>query len=115
MVHDIELEIQDPNIQARALDFYEIFNLGPSVGGGRGASWSPSDVHEIQYREVSDSELEKAKLLYKRLMEIPQTTRDDLRVPLDRWTKSNGQRDPADRMIDLGIALESLYLNDMSN
>ena len=115
LVHDIELEIQDPNIQARALDFYEIFNLGPSVGGGRGASWSPSDVHEIQYREVSDSELEKAKLLYKRLMEIPQTTRDDLRVPLDRWTKSNGQRDPADRMIDLGIALESLYLNDMSN
>ena len=104
-----------PVVRWTALDFYEIFNLGPSVGGGRGASWSPSDVHEIQYREVSDSELEKAKLLYKRLMEIPQTTRDDLRVPLDRWTKSNGQRDPADRMIDLGIALESLYLNDMSN
>ena len=101
-----------PVVEWVALDFYEIFNLGYSVGGAVGLSWSPRDVQETIPREVSDSSLEEAKLLYKRLMEIPKTTRDALRVPLDRWTKSNGQRDPADRVIDLGIALESLYLND---
>ena len=92
-----------------ALGFYEIFNLASSVGGFR---WSPDDLKETKYREVSDSDLEEAKSLYKRLTEIPQATREALRVPMDRWTKSTGQRDPADRMIDLGIALESLYLND---
>lgn len=97
-----------------AMDFYEIFNLGFTVGGAGSYSWSPDDLKETKYRKVSDSDLEEVKLLYKRLMEIPQTTRDALRVPLDRWTKSMGQKDPIDRIIDLGIALESLYLNDRS-
>ena len=94
------------------MDFYEIFNLGFTVGGAGSYSWSPDDLKETKYRKVSDSDLEEVKLLYKRLMEIPQTMRDALRVPLDRWTKSMGQKDPIDRIIDLGIALESLYLND---
>ena len=95
-----------------ALGFYEIFNLGSSVGGAGSFSWSPDNFREGIYRGVSDSELEEAKSLYKRLAEIPEATKEALRVPMDRWTKSTGQRDPADRMIDLGIALESLYLND---
>ena len=95
-----------------ALDFYEIFNLGFSVGGAGGSNWPPRDGQETIPSEVSDSDLEEAKLLYKRLTGLSQQTRNDLRVPLDRWTKSIGQRAPADRMIDLGIALESLYLND---
>ena len=95
-----------------AADFYEIFNLGFSVGGAGGSRLSLDDLKETKYRGVSDSDLEEAKSLYKRFAEIPQETKEALRVPMDRWTKSTGQRDPADRMIDLGIALESLYLND---
>ena len=55
------------------MDFYEIFNLGFTVGGAGSYSWSPDDLKETKYRKVSDSDLEEVKLLYKRLMEIPQT------------------------------------------
>ena len=95
-----------------ALDFYEIFNFGFSVGGAMGMRWVRQDLKEIGYFKVDDFDLEKVKSMYKKLMTIPKTTKDALRVPLDRWAKSNGQRDSVDSMIDLGIAFESLYLND---
>ena len=95
-----------------AMEFYEIFNCGFSVGGAVWGRWLPQDFQETEHYKVDDFDMEEVKSIYKRLMEIPKTTRDALRVSLDRWAKSNGQSDPADRMIDLGIALESLYLND---
>ena len=97
-----------------AMEFYEIFNFGFSVGGAVGGRWLPQDLQETEHSKVDDFDMEEVKSIYKRLMDIPKATRDALRVPLDRWAKSNGQSDPADRIIDLGIALESLYLNDSS-
>lgn len=97
-----------------ALDFYEIFDLGlgTGMGGAWSSSWSLQDAQEARSRTVSDSELDEARQLYGALIDLPRKTKDALRVPIDRWTKSNGQRDPVDKMIDLGIAFESLYLSD---
>ena len=33
-----------------------------------------------------------------------------MRIPIDRWIQSKAGRDPVDQMIDLGIALEALYV-----
>lgn len=96
----------------RAADFYEIFDLSSMLGGGGGFSWTRPDTIEVNPKTISKAELEEAKSLYNELSDLPQQTKDALRVPIDRWTKSHIQRDPADTIIDLGIALESLYLSD---
>ena len=36
--------------------------------------------------------------------------KEKLQIPIDRWIKSKTEDNPIDRIIDLGIALESLYL-----
>ena len=36
--------------------------------------------------------------------------REKLRIPIDRWVMSKTNRSPVDKMIDLGIALEALYV-----
>ena len=61
--------------------------------------------------EVGEAQIEKAKCLYERLTKLNQGTFEKLRIPIDRWIKSKAEQNPVDKMIDLGIALESLYLS----
>ena len=68
--------------------------------------------------EVEEVDIEKAKCLYRILGKNPDL-REKLRIPIDRWIKSKkpeGSMPPEehiDKIIDLGIALEALYLSDI--
>ena len=98
-----------PAVSWTVFNPYEIFDLTDFMGGW---NWYSQDIHERNSGTLSNSDLKEAIRTHKALAELPQKTKDALRVPIDRWRKSTGQRDPADRVIDLGVALESLYLSD---
>ena len=44
---------------------------------------------------------------------MDSSVRDKLEIPIDRWIKSNTYQEPIDKIIDLGIAFEALYLSDI--
>ena len=71
---------------------------------------SPSAFEIMDASRFSDEQVGQAWVLYEKLMSLPGDDLDRLRVPIDRWTKSLMHRDPIDKMIDLGIAFESLLL-----
>lgn len=92
---------------------YEIFDLRSPMGVGS-YGWS-GDVSQIKRggRVTLDAvQLDNAKALYHKLVRLPSDIRDKLEVPINRWTKSQEPSSLVDKMIDLGIALESIYLSD---
>ncbi len=87
---------------------------------------------------TKDSEIEEAKRLYELLDNLAPDVRRKLHIPINRWIKSHAEQsamydriiDPetspkdipgspttrtVDKMIDLGIAFESLYLSGCKN
>ena len=58
---------------------------------------------------VKESDIEKAKCLYH-ILDKKSDIRAKLRIPIDRWIRSKIYKDPSDKMIDLGIALEAFYV-----
>ena len=62
--------------------------------------------------EVGETQIEKAKCLYERLTNLNKGTFEKLRIPIERWIQSKTPQTLEDKMIDLGIAFESLYLLD---
>ena len=74
--------------------------------------------------EVGEPKIEEVKCLYHILVELHSKDSEDnfkssekgkLRIAIDRWIKSNRDDDIVDKMIDLGIALEALYLSDVND
>ncbi len=63
------------------------------------------------FAEAGQPEIDKAKFLYNILVNPSSNLKERLRITIDRWIKSKVNKDPVDRIIDLGIALESLYLS----
>ena len=64
--------------------------------------------------KVSEDQINKAKCLYEILVDstsnTPTNIAEKLKIPIDRWIKSKINKDPVDKMIDLGTAFESLFL-----
>ena len=92
---------------------YEVFDLGNVWGigcGGYGATILESGLGETV--QLTASHMEAIKTLYVGLTQLPTETWQKLRIPIDRWAKSMAEEDPIDQIIDLGIALESLYVPD---
>jgi hypothetical protein len=58
---------------------------------------------------------ERLPSLYNQLKSLPDAMREHLRVPLDRLNKAMRRPFPVDAAIDLGIALESLFLADLDD
>ena len=54
-------------------------------------------------------DIEEAKNLYDTLCKNTDI-REKLRIPIDRWIKSKAGKELNDKVIDLGIALEALYV-----
>lgn len=102
------------------------FSLVPYAG--------PTVTH-LPQDPVKGTEIEDAKDLYKRLESLDSNVRRELHIPINRWIKSHAEQgamfdqmiDPeirpenipgspttreVDKMIDLGIAFESLYLSE---
>ena len=96
-------------------------------------------IHSYLPRDpVKSSDIEEAKRLYERLENLDSDVRRKLHIPINRWIKSHAEQngmfnrmiDPeilpedipgspttrdVDKMIDLGIAFESLYLSGRKN
>ena len=92
-------------------------------------------IHSYLPRDpVKNSDIEEAKCLYERLESLDSDVRQKLYIPINRWIKSHTEQsamsdgviDPqispkdilgspttrmVDKMVDLGIAFESLYLS----
>lgn len=94
-------------LQWRFLEKDEIFNLTPkpteiTSSVGIDQSESPTEVGQYQ--------IEKAKRIYDEFAEFNSDDKKKLLIAVKRWIKSKTSQEDVDRMIDLGIALESLYL-----
>ena len=61
--------------------------------------------------EVGEAEINEAKRLY-RILEDKPDFRERLQIPIDRWIMSKTSKRDIDKMIDLGIALEALYVSE---
>ena len=61
--------------------------------------------------EVGQTEIEEAKHIYKILEKCDQKTRRILEIAIERWRQSKTPQTFEDKIIDLGIAFEALYLS----
>ena len=61
---------------------------------------------------TADETVQQAVSLYQARKNLDAETAKRLDVPVDRWIRSHTDALTVDKFIDLGIALESLYLND---
>ena len=64
--------------------------------------------------EAGEPEISEAKRLYNILVNLDLGTRNKLQIPIERWIKSKTTQSLEDKMIDLGIAFESIYLSDIN-
>lgn len=79
---------------------------------GRAAAWSSLFHEKNKAIEVNAEDIQKAMSLYSARRDLRPEVARKLRVPIDRWLRSKADADPVDVFINLGTALESLYLND---
>ena len=61
---------------------------------------------------VGGEDVRKAVSLYETRSNLSAAVAKKLRVPIDRWMKSKEDEDPAGSFINIGTALESIYLGD---
>ena len=64
--------------------------------------------------EVNKKDIQEAVSLYVARKSLSQKVARKLRVPIDRWIKSKMNENGVDTFINLGTALESLYLRDIN-
>lgn len=82
-----------------------IFDL--RLGFGSGYSRSRIDAPSTN---ISEAQVRDATDLYHKIMALPQAVEESLKIPIDRWMNSRTYQGHVDKMIDLGIAMESFYL-----
>ena len=82
-----------------------IFDL--RIGPGSGYSASSTEASSTA---LSETQIREAASLYRKITGLPQDVEKALQVPIDRWMKSKTHQGSVDKMIDLGIAMESFYL-----
>lgn len=71
----------------------------------------PSHANRFRIpKEASEADIEKAKCLHERLVNFNSKDKDKLLIAIDRWIKSKASGSEADKIIDLGKALEALYV-----
>ena len=98
-------------LQWRFLAKDEIFNLTP--GQAESTQLGRIDLSGSSTK-VRTSQIEEAKRIYNEFAEFNQKDREKLLIVIKRWIKSKTSQEDVDRMIDLGIALESLYVPEKS-
>ena len=99
-------------LKGRFLEKDEIFNLIP--GRTESTPLGRIDLSENS-AEVEKSQIEEAKRIYDEFAKFNEKDKKKLRIVIDRWIKSKTSQEDIDSMIDLGIALESLYVPDSSS
>ena len=94
-------------LQWRFLEKDELFNL----------TSKPTEITQLgrinqseNFVEVEKSQIEEAKHIFDDFAKFDSGDKEKLQIAIDRWIKSKTSQADIDCMIDLGIALESLYL-----
>lgn len=64
------------------------------------------------FTRANEDHIEQAKCLHERLVNFNSKDKGKLLIAIDRWIKSKASGSEADKIIDLGIALEALYVPD---
>ena len=62
--------------------------------------------------EVEEADIKKATCLYNILINLDSKSLEKLQISIDRWIRSKKSENDIDKMIDLGIAFETLYVPD---
>jgi len=88
----------------------EFFNIKSGMGGGM--SYDAAGFNNPPSTELTEFGLSEARALYQNMLHLSPQTHNSLQIPLNRWIKSKGVGSYVDKMIDLGISLEALYLRD---
>lgn len=60
--------------------------------------------------KAGQSEIDKAKCLYRDLINLNSKAQGKLKIAINRWIKSKTHQTPEDKILDLAIAFEALYL-----
>ena len=87
----------------------QLFNLSFGISNG-GCTWHLGPFGDST--EVGEIQIDEAKRLYDILVNLDSNIRERLRIPIGRWIKSKTSANFVDKMIDLGIAFEALYVPD---
>jgi hypothetical protein len=77
-----------------------------------------NELHDISTRhhsKLTPENYAKAQNVVRRYLELPQSERTRLRVPLDRLNRAIRRLEDVDRAIELGVACESIFLGDQSS
>ena len=88
----------------------KLYNLSDGVGGG--SSWDFQPPGNVT--EAGQPQIDEAKRLFGVLMNLDSSSVKKLQIPIDRWIKSAANKDSIDKIIDLGIAFEAIYLSDVN-
>ena len=64
---------------------------------------------------IGETQIDKAKTLYDFLDNRVSKVTGELQIPIERWIKSKTSKNEVDKIIDLGIAFESLYLSGIDS
>ena len=97
-----------PHVASEEMD--DIYNVRISYGGG---SYIPSLLRTNCFVTASETDIHEAMSLYRARKNLSPRFATKLKVSIDRWIKSKANLNKVDTFTDLGIALESLYLEDM--
>ena len=65
--------------------------------------------------QVSEAQVEEAKCLYEKLIDPNSNVGEKLQIPINRWIQSKTSQTPEDKIIDVAIAFESLYLSGIDS
>ena len=98
-------------LQWRFLEENELFNLTP--GRTEITQLGGIDLSR-SFAEAEKSQIEEAKRIFDDFAKFNSDDKEKLQIAVDRWIKSKTSQADTDRMIDLGVALESLYVPDSS-
>ena len=90
----------------------ELFNMSRGFSSSISLSTSAASI------EVGKAQIDEAKNLYYQSVNLNSDLSEKLQIPIDRWIKSklsrqiNSRTDKSDvdKMIDLGVAFESLFI-----
>ena len=77
------------------------------IGPGSGYSSSSAGASSTIF---SEAQVHNAIDLYHKIVGLSPELEQSLQIPMDRWMKSQTHQGYVDKMIDLGIAMESFYL-----
>jgi len=118
--------------------FYQALSLACNSGVKYAMSWNflaedellninPGDARShISYPgpfgspiKVGNTQIEETKRLYEILVDTTSNTTSEigkkLQIAINRWIQSKTNTDDVDKMIDLGVAFESLYLSGIDS